>query len=458
MTGGLVPPHNTGAEEEVVATLLALPEHLPEVADVLKPVHFWHHHLREMYESIHRLSDSSSTIDPASVMRDIRAASKSPACKAEDVYHISQEVPVVGNFVNKARLVAGLARQREVIKALHHLAASGYSAEDPVKYASAVESELFRVLAEHEAEPFEYISESSERVLEKLDLRTKCEAPKDYIPSSLPLLNTRLFGWQPFPYVIAGRPGSGKTAFSLQEGYGIAERGKAVVFISLEMTRDQLVERLQCQLAGVDNRDMKNGHLTSRQWSALAEAHERLSKLPVSIAAPSSITVAEVKGTALRHLARLRRKHGSDLELGAIIVDYIQLMDGEGSTREERVASVSRGLRAVSKDLKVAVFEVCQMNRAVASSSVPKQPTKTRRPQISDLRESGQIEQDAFGILFVHDDEAEQFPTRQMILAKHRDGSTGWTRAVFDGPTLTFSDLEQNEEHDLDEYDEMRGG
>jgi replicative DNA helicase len=387
------------------------------------------------------MSDNDAPIDAVAVASWLRGRDK--------LEHIGGAVflaellnqPTLADPLSTARQIQGLFRIRSGISTCQAHAAKGYSAHDAEAYISQLEADVFELGGTQRAEDTPSLSVTIATQLNTI--RSRSEPGKsDYCPTTLQGVNRLIHGWtNSLETIVAARPGRGKTAYAIQEMLAFAHRShKAVVFFSLEQPAHQVAERMLCQIAAVDNSLLKTGRLSPDQWGSLAVAAERLSNLPIAVEDSGQLTVPELRSRTRRAVRRLQRKHGAGLELGLIVIDYIQLMSDTSKrhvNRESEISEVSRGIRAFIKASGVPGIVLCQLNRDLE---------KTKRdPILSDLRESGQIEQDAQVVMFLAEG--------KMIVAKCRDGgSTGTAPVKFDGPTLTFTD--HTEEYDIN-YDDL---
>jgi replicative DNA helicase len=281
-------------------------------------------------------------------------------------------------------------------------------------------------------------------------------------------------------YIVACRPGMGKTAFALnmavnvarprrvevEEGQGsfgeaaIEEPGYAVAFFSLEMPREQLASRLLASESRVDVSRIRSGTIRRDDWNSLTEAAARLGRLPIWLDDAPALTILELRAKVRRLQAELKRSDSARpaaQRLGLVVVDYLQLMQGrrDAANREQEISELSRGLKQLAKEMEVPVLALSQLNRSVETRG-----TKDKRPQLSDLRESGAIEQDADTILFIYRDEyynreSAEPGIAEVIIAKQRNGPTGVIRTRFTSEYTRFDNLAPDE---YDQYDEFDGG
>jgi replicative DNA helicase len=259
-------------------------------------------------------------------------------------------------------------------------------------------------------------------------------------------------------FVVAGRPGMGKTSFVLNMAANIAHDSEAVAFFSLEMPREQLAIRLLSSEARVDVSRMRSGSLNAGDWTRITDAAERLSRMPMWLDDTSALTLMMLRSRVRRLKAEIVRK-GKTLRL--VAVDYLQLMQGRrnAGSREQEISELSRGLKQLAKEMDVPVVALSQLNRSVETRS-----TKDKRPQLSDLRESGAIEQDADTIMFIYrdeyyfKDESTERGIAEVIIAKQRNGPTGTVKTRFTDAYTRFDNLENHRSEAPCQWREPRAG
>ena len=279
-----------------------------------------------------------------------------------------------------------------------------------------------------------------ETTLDKITKLYENKAGLTGLPTGFRDLDRMTSGLQPSDLIlVAARPSMGKTAFTLNiaQNVGVRQR-KTVAFFSLEMSQEQLVQRLLCQIAHIDSQKLRTGQLNSDdEWSRLTDACDKLYESPVYIDDTPGISVAEMRSKA----RRLKSEHGLDL----IIVDYLQLMQGRNSeSRQQEISEISRSLKALARELKVPLIALSQLSRSVESR-------QDKRPMLSDLRESGALEQDADIVSFLYredyyDKETENQHITEVILAKHRNGPVGSVKLYFKNEFTLFLNLDTQHE------------
>ncbi len=427
-----IPPHNLDAERAVLgAVLLEGRETLPRVIEVLRATDFYTEAHRAIYEGMLRLFDHGEPVDVLTLQEELRRTEQlefagGPAALALLV----EQASIAAHLHSYAQIVRDMAVLRELIQTSTQIITQAFDAKEDVQtLVDDAERRIFG-LAERRLEgsalpvgkilknTFEYIERLYERKehvtgvatgFEKLDLETSGLQPADFI-------------------IIAGRPSMGKTAFVLNiaQHVGIHLRGRVLV-LSLEMSAQQIVQRMLCSEAKVDSQAVRTGYLSSADWHRLTAAAGRLSEAQIFIDDSPGLTVLEARAKA----RRMKAEHGLDL----LVIDYLQLMRGRASmeSRQQEISEISRSLKALAKELSVPVVALSQLSRAVESRA-----QRDFRPQLSDLRESGALEQDADVILFLYrqsqyKDELppEEANVAEVIIGKQRNGPVGTVRVVF---------------------------
>ena len=422
-----IPPHNLDAERAVLgAVLLEGRETLPRVIEVLRPSDFYTEAHRSMYDVMLRLFDRGEPVDVLTLQEELRRRDQlefvgGPAALALLV----EQASISAHLHSYAQIVRDMAVLRELIHTSTQIITQAFDAKEDVQtLVDDAERRIFSL--EGSALPvgkilkntFEYIERLYERKehvtgvatgFEKLDLETSGLQPADFI-------------------IIAGRPSMGKTAFALNiaQHVGVHLRGKVLV-LSLEMSAHQIVQRMLCSEAKVDSQAVRTGYLSSSDWHRLTAAAGRLSEANIFIDDSPGLTVLEARAKA----RRMKAEHGLDL----LVIDYLQLMRGRAAmeSRQQEISEISRSLKALAKELSVPVVALSQLSRAVESRAM-----RDFRPQLSDLRESGALEQDADVILFLYRQSQykEELPPEEaniaeVIIGKQRNGPVGTVRVVF---------------------------
>jgi len=441
-----LPPHSLDTEAAVLSALLLHPDAIAEVEPVVSPADFYASANRTIAETIWALDAAGDPVDVSTVAHRLHVHGKLDAVGgAPYLGQIIDATPAVAHVEAHARIVADLAAVRRVQAACATVRAGGFGdlADVPTWLASA-ERQLGEALDRREvAETQATVSEAAAAEYTELSKR---DAPRDIVglPTGIPGLDRTLRGLQDGNlYIDAARPGVGKTALAGQIALHVAPRlareGRAVFFASLEMPRGQLMQRLLTQQSGVSHDAVVTRRIAGSDWGPLANAVEQIGAMPIVLDDRSGIGPHQLRSAVRRGMRRLP----GNPRPGLVIVDYLQLMAtpggrGRNQTREDEVAGFSRALATMAKEWSCPVLALSQLNR---------DSTKTgRRPQLSDLRESGAIEQDAYAVLFLH--ALDDGGARELIVAKHRNGDTGIVRARYMGEVLRLREEEREPEPD----------
>ncbi len=447
---GRPPPHNLEAERAVLsAVLLHGQPVLDQVSTVLRAEHFHSEAHRLVFETMQTLSTQARPLDVLTVFADL--AQREKAQQVGGITYIAElldGVPAVSNPEAYATTVADLAAIRRMIATCQHVAADGYGAIDDARGWLAASAAAVQAVAEmpakgHPVSAHEAMTETFQAIS---DAATSGRA-STAVPTGFSLLDTKLAGgFEPGQLVIvAARPGVGKSALAtclaVNDAAGSTDTpGSGVAIFSLEMPRHEVMLRMVSAESGVPLARIRSGHTTMDDWSKLTEAASLLASLPIWVDDAAALPLSAIRAK-VRHVAAEAARRNAPLRL--VIIDYLQLMAPEtrkrNPSREEEVAAISKGLKAMAKDLGVAVVALSQLSREVEKRS-------SGRPQLSDLRESGSIEQDADVVLFLHRDKAAQKPhVVECIIAKQRNGPIGSAWFHWDGDTVRFSTLAPEE-------------
>jgi replicative DNA helicase len=427
-----IPPHNLDAERAVLgAVLMEGRDALPRVIEVLRPSDFYTEAHRVIFQAMLRLFDRGEPVDLITLAEELRRTDQLEFVGGPPTLaRLAEEGSIAPHLGAYAAIVRDQAVLRELIQTSSQIIAQALDAKDDVQsLVDEAERRIFG-LAERRLEgsalpvgkilknTFEYIEQLYQRKehvtgvatgFEKLDQETSGLQPSDFI-------------------IIAGRPSMGKTAFALNiaQYVGVHLHGR-VLILSLEMSASQLVQRLLCSEAKVDSQAVRTGRLSAADWHRLTAAAGRLSEAAIYIDDSPGLSVLEARAKA----RRMKAEHGLNL----LIIDYLQLMRGRGApeSRQQEISEISRSLKALAKELHVPVVALSQLSRAVESRA-----TRDFRPQLSDLRESGALEQDADLILFLYrpsvykeDLAPDEANIAEVIIGKQRNGPVGTVKVVF---------------------------
>jgi replicative DNA helicase len=438
---GRVPPQSLEAEESVLGSILLDNQAINVCLERLRSEDFYKTAHQTIFEAMSTLSDKREPIDIVTLGQQLRSMGQLDAIGgAQALSFLASSVPNAANVAYYARVIKEMAIRRRLIHESTDIINSAFELEgDMEEFLDSTEQKILGVSDFRINASFHKVSDivqDSIRIVEKLYDQKE---PVTGVPSGLAKLDKMTAGFQPSDLIIvAARPSMGKTALVLgwSQFVGIYHR-KPVAFFSLEMSKEQLVLRMLCSESRINNSNVRTGSLTERDFARIVDGASRISEAEIFIDDTPAITITELRAKA----RRLHRDH----ELGIIIVDYLQLLRSPAysHSREQEISDISRSLKALAKELNVPVVALSQLNRSVESRT-------DKRPMMSDLRESGAIEQDADIIMFIYRDEVynKESPDKgvaEIIIAKQRTGPTGAVRVAFSGEYTRFDNLEESD-------------
>jgi replicative DNA helicase len=437
-------PANVEAERAVLGALLIDSEAIGQIASFLKPEDFYRERHQVIYAARTDLYERREPGDFVTLVNELRRRGQLEAVGgASYLTELVNDVPTAVHVEHYARIVEHCAIMRRLIGAAGRIAAVGY--ENPPDIDDALdraEQYVFEVSQRRVTQDFTTLRDALRQYFDTIEYLHEHKGEVVGVPSGFRDLDQLTGGLHASDLVIiAGRPGVGKTGFALSIVRNVAARYQAPAAIfSLEMSTEQLVQRLLCMEAAVDSQRVRTGFIDEYEWRRISEAFGVLSDAPIYIDDSAGITTNELRMKA----RRLKSEH--DLRL--IVVDYLQLMQGRGlENRVQEVSEISRSLKALARELDVPVIALSQLSRAVESR-------QDHRPMLSDLRESGSIEQDADIVMFIHREELYKPDTERkniadIILAKHRNGPVGQVPVRFFPSQTRFADLELYRQPDV---------
>jgi len=437
-----IPPQNIEAEMSVLGSLMLDKNAIIKIADLVHPDDFYKDANRLVYETMLELYEEREPIDVLSLSNRLEEKKQLEKIGgASYLTEIVNVVPTASNVIHYAKVVQKKSLLRKLITAASDIVELGYEeAEDVEKVLDEAEQKLFQVSQKYVKADFVPLKTYLESAFNRIDELHKGDKDLRGVPSGFPDLDNVLAGFQKSDLVIiAARPSIGKTALALDIARHVAVNKKIPVGIfSLEMSSDQLVDRLLSAQGKVDAWRMRTGHLVSNDreddFAKIGEAMGALSEAPIFIDDAASANVMEMRTMA----RRLQAEHN----LGLIIIDYLQLMQGRSTdNRVQEVSEISRSLKQLARELNIPVIALSQLNRSVESRS-------PQVPKLSDLRESGSIEQDADVVMFLYREDREKPDTPnknviQVIVSKHRNGPLGTANLYFNDAITSFSSLEK---------------
>ena len=440
-TVGLIPPQSVELEEAVLGALMLEKDAVIEIQGIITPEAFYKEAHQIIYKAIMELSMELKPIDLYTVTEKLKQTRKLSAVGgAAYLAQLTQKVGSAAHIEFHSKIIAQKFVQRELIRAATEIQKKAYDESmDVTDLIDLAEGEIFKVSEGHVKRDVQKSRDILTKTLLAIEEASKREGGFSGVPTGFTHLDRLTLGWQPSDLIIiAARPSMGKTAFVLSLARNVAvDFEKGVAFFSLEMSAEQLMMRLIVGESGLDSRDVRNGQLTPEQWK-----HLESSIKPLFIDDTPALSIYEFRSK----VRRLKTQY--DIQL--VIIDYLQLMtaavDTRGGNREQEVAMISRSLKAIAKELNIPIIALSQLNRSVESRG------GNKRPQLSDLRESGAIEQDADLVAFIHRPEyyglmtdEDGTPTQGMaeiIVAKHRNGAVDTIKLRFRKEQAKFMDYD----------------
>ena len=432
-----LPPHNTDAEQGVLGSLLIDRDAIIRVAAFLKPEDFYHHANGTIYRAVFDLYNRREPTDFITLSDELGRREQLDAVGGlAYLSSLLNAVPTAVHVEYYGRIVERTATLRRLIDAGAKIVAIGY--QDGVETEDALDSAekaIFDVSQKRQTKDFVSIAEVLDRFFDQIDLLQQNRGALVGVATGFSDMDALTGGLQKSDLIIlAARPSMGKTSMALGMAYGAAvSHGHSVGIFSMEMSADQLVQRLLSMETGVDSHRLRLGQIDDGEWDRISRAFGRLAEAKIYIDDQAGASVMDVRSKA----RRLQAEHGLDL----VVVDYLQLMSGRRSeNRVQEISEISRGLKGLARELNVPVVALSQLSRAVESRA-------DHRPMLSDLRESGSIEQDADIVMFIYredkyEEDSEKKGIAEIIVAKHRNGPVGSVNLRFFDRTARFADLE----------------
>jgi replicative DNA helicase len=449
MSDPRTPPHNLDAESSVLGGILLRNDALNRI-ETLAPEQFYDPKHREVFRAIKELEAKSRPIDPVTLAEQLEKNAKLVAVGGlaflSDLLSI---VPTADNVEHYAEIVRDKAVTREMITVASEVAAKGFGEYGEAKeYLDDAERAIFAVTQRTQQSGPRPIKAVLEDVWKSFDARFSAQGGVTGVPTGFGELDQMTAGLQPSDLVIlAARPSMGKTslAMSIAQNASITY-GFPVIVFSLEMSSTQLAERMLCSEAHIDSTLLRRGQLQRQDMTNLTVAADAISKAPMLIDDTPAPTVNEVRSRCRRW--RTQKELFGDKRFGLVVIDYLQLMKGQSahknSNREQEISEISRGLKALAKDIECPVIALSQLSRKCEERT-------DKRPMLSDLRESGAIEQDADVIMFIYRDEvytkekSERQGVAEVIVGKQRNGPIGSVDLTFLGKYTRFENISRRE-------------
>lgn len=440
---GKIMPHSIELEEAILGAILIDKNALPAVLDIIRLEVFYKPAHQRIYEVIIELFQKSQGIDILTVHDALKKSGSLDEVGGQNyIVELSNKVGSAANIEFHARILVQKYIQRELIRVSSGIIKDSYEdTKEVFELLDDAEKSLYDITDQNLNTAYEKLGGLAAKVQKEIEEMSMKEEGLTGISTGFEELDSILSGWQPSDLVIlAARPGMGKTAFALSLARNAALAGHATAIFSLEMSKMQLTQRLLAMDSEINSRNIRNGKLDEYEWKKLHQAVERMSEIDVYIDDTPGINIFELRAKC----RRMKQNHGIEL----IIIDYLQLMTSgpneSRGNREQEISSISRALKGMAKELDVPVITLSQLSRAVETRGGDK------RPQLSDLRESGAIEQDADIVSFVYRpdyyDMGQDFDgprdLAEIIISKHRNGALGTVELKFIKELTKFVEMD----------------
>jgi len=437
---GKIPPHNLEAERAVLGAILLEPGILARAIELLAADEFYKDAHRKIYGAMLRLFERSEPADVLTVTEELKRAGELEEVGGQAALAtLMEEATVATQFASYAHIVRDKAQLRELIRVAREITEHGFEETEDVRaLVDRAEQMVFRISERRLHKPVVPVREILTRTIEHIETLYRRKEHITGVPTGFADLDRLTAGFQRADFIIiAGRPSMGKTAFALNVAqHAAVEIGTPTLIFSLEMSKEQLVQRLLCSEARVDSHRVRTGYLEAGDWKRIGAAAGRLADAPLFIDDTANLSVLEARAKA----RRIRAEHGLEL----VVIDYLQLMQGRwrAENRQQEISEISRSLKALAKELELPVVALSQLSRALEARG------GEASPRLSDLRESGALEQDADVIVFLHRPglykenpaEAEKNLT-DVIIGKQRNGPTDKVQLVFKPEYTRFEDM-----------------
>lgn len=437
---GKIPPHDIEAEQATLGSMLTDKDAVISAIEVLRDEDFYREDNKYIYTAILNLYDRAEPIDIITVKSELESIGKLDKVGGlEYLTELTDRVPTTANAENYIKIVEEKSALRKLIKTANEIIDSGYDpTQDVEDVMDGAEKKIFDVMQNKNQKGYAPIKDILVDTFTQIEALYNQKQSVTGVPSGFTELDYRTAGFQKSDLIlVAARPAMGKSAFALNIAVNAAVKAKVpVVIFSLEMSKEQVANRMLCSEAMVDSNKVRTGKLEEDDWSKLAEGIGPLSDADIYIDDTPGISVMEIRAKC--------RKLKMEKNIGMVVIDYLQLIQGSNrrnGSREQEISEISRSLKILAKEIGVPVIALSQLSRAV-------EQRQDHRPMLSDLRESGAIEQDADIVMFLYRDdyynkESEKKDIAEVIIAKHRSGSIGTVELLWLASYTKFVNLEK---------------
>ena len=444
--GGRVPPQDLVAEKSLLGAVMIDENVLPEVLTIIKPSDFYEERHGKIFEAMSNLYDAHRPIDLLTLSNELKSLKLlKEVGGAPYLTELSNFVPAASHAKAYAEIVEKNATRRRLIKAGTEIANKAYSDDAEVnELIGKAEQELFEVSDKIVKSDYKQMGDLLDDAFNRIEELHNNKGALRGLKTGFRDIDKKTAGLQKGDLVIIGaRPAMGKTTFAQNLAYNVASiNNRGVLFFSMEMASNEIIDRMISDVSGVGNWGIRTGNLSDEEFAKIGDAMGEMAEIPIYIDDTSSMTIMELRNKV--------RRAAHDHDIGVVIIDYLQLLDGSDKYKGQRVqevSEVSRGLKILARELSIPVIALAQLSRNVTGRENP-------RPILSDLRDSGSIEQDADLVMFLHrpdyykqnDDNYEETHITEVIIAKHRHGETGRVDLYFHPELLRFMSLDKTRE------------
>ncbi|MDH4118381.1 MAG: replicative DNA helicase [Acidimicrobiia bacterium] len=434
-SGARVPPHSRESEESVIGAILLSSDAANEVMDKLEPEDFYIPSHQAMFRAIRTLFNGNQAIDAITVAEELRRTGELERVGGVPaITRLLDVVPSAANVDYYADVVEETSQRRHLISAGSTITDLALRLDDEIHTVlDRAEQTVLAVAGRRVGDSMQPIGPLFFSTLEELEMLEQRGSDVTGLSTGFRDLDRKLTGLHPANLVIiAARPAMGKSALTMNIATNIAMRGLPVAIFSLEMSKEEVAQRMLCSVARIDSMKVRTGQIGEASWPRLTDAAGKLYNAPVFVDDSPVVTVTDIRAKC----RRLKRIHGLEM----VVVDYLQLMQGTSKeSRQQEIAEISRALKNLARELELPIIAVSQLNRNL-------EQREDKRPRLGDLRESGSLEQDADIVMFIYRDEyynesTDRKGVAEVMVAKHRAGSTGIVEMTFMPEYTKFSDL-----------------
>lgn len=435
-------PHSVEAEQSVIGSMMMDREAIVVASELISGEDFYNKQYGILFETMVELNDAGSPVDMVTLQNRLKEKDVPPEVSSlEFVRELITAVPTSANIKYYANIVAEKATLRKLIRLNEEIANTCYAGKESLEYIlDDTEKRVFQLVQKRTTDDFVPIRKIVMNAMDKIETAAKNKGSVTGIPTGFIDLDYRTAGMQPSDLIlVAARPSMGKTAFELNLAQYMAfKKNLTVALFSLEMSKEQLVNRMFSLESSVDAQKLRIGQLNDQEWERLIESAGTIGK--------SNLIIDDTPGISIAELRSKCRKYKLEHDLSIIMIDYLQLMTGSGrsESRQQEISDISRSLKALARELNVPVVALSQLSRAV-------EQRPDHRPMLSDLRESGAIEQDADVVMFLYRDDYYNHDSpdkgiSEVIIAKQRNGPIGTVKLAWLPEYTKFANLEHRKE------------